>query len=327
MQARCILILALALGTALALCLPAQAAGTTRTLKITQFYVYPGGDGGMNKLEGLAWPEVETLNALVRVEVGGVPDGTKVSVFLVVFDPDDDDRVVSKHKSQHYLPSGTHDLVFPDFMRTGDVFGQRGFDAKVEVSLDGVQPVQQATSFVITGPDPPDVSLVDLLLYNPAGGKTDQQFEPGDQFTLEATVEIEGNEGGTQPNLAVMAVMEEDMYLTDPRETQSQQAHWDTRTMAAGDGVYQLTASGYLPLFFASPWDFRHPFRLYVIVDFGPGLEQSDYVLGELMDYHNGDSRRNDNLTDRLIELDRAYKWTWNRLRGGAPDTRRFWDK
>ena len=320
-------VLCTALGVLLLpLAIPAAAADTTRTCAITQFYAYPGGDADMSKQKGLAWPKVETINALVRVELTGLRFEEKVSVFLVVTDPEDDDEVLVKLKSKHFLPNGEHDIVFPEFMRTSDVFGRRGLDLHVEVSVDGVKPVTKKTSFVITGPEPPEVDILDLLLYNPDGGKTDDHFEPGDQFTFEAIIDIEENDGEAQPKLIVMAVMEEDMYDTDPGRAQSQQAHWDSRSVRGDDGVYRLTASGYLPLFFQNSWDFRHPFRLYVIVDFGPSYETEDYALGQLVDYHNGDSRRSDNLTDRLIELDRAYKWTWDRLRGGTPDTGRFWD-
>jgi hypothetical protein len=314
-------LLALALVT-----LPAAAAGTTRSCTITQFYVYPGAGGNMSKQAGLVYPDVDALDALVRVDLAGVPDNTKVSVFLVIFSPEDGNSVVRKLKSQHFLPSGTHDIVFPGFLRTGEVFGEHGYDAKVEVSLDGVKPVQQTTSFVITGPAPPDVDIVDLLLYNPTGGRSDDHFEPGDEFTLEATLDIEDNASGVKPKLVVLAVMEEDMYETDPNEAQSQDAHWDSRVVDASNGVYQLSVSGYLPLFFADPWQFRHDFRVYVIVDFGPGYEKRDYALGELQDYHSGDNRRTDRLADRLIELNRSYQWNWDRLRGGKPDTRRFWD-
>ncbi len=317
----------LAIGACLALTWPAGAAdATTRSCAITQFYAYPGGDGDMNKLAGLAWPEVETLHALIKVELAGLRGEEKISVFLAVTDPENDDAVVAKFKSKHFLPNGTHDIVFPDFLRTGSVFGKRGFDLHVELDLAGVKPVTQTTSFVVTGPDPPEVDIADLLLYNPAGDKNDRHFEPGDEFALEATVEIEGNDGGAQPRLIVLGVLEDDIYETDPGEAQAYDAHWDSRAVDAGNGVYRLTARGFLPLFFASPYDLRHYFRLYVIVDFGPGFEQEDYVLGEIIDYHSGDSRRSDNIQDRLIELQRGYQWGWDRLRGGTPEPRRFWD-
>ena len=101
---------------------------------------------------------------------------------------------------------------------------------------------------------------------------------------------------------------------------------WDSLPATVREGVFKLTVHGYLPYFFAQPWDFAHYFRLYVFVDFGPGARTSDYLRDELVDYESGDHRQSDELADRLIELNRSYSWEVKRLRGGRPETRRFWD-
>lgn len=328
MQPRTLSMTTLALLAALAIsAAPALAQGTTRTLEVEQFYTYPGEGSDMNKLEGFVWPDVDELNALVHINAGGFSGEEKISFFLVVTDPERDDEVISKHKSNHYLPAGSHDIVFPGFMRTGDYFGERVFDLRVEADMDGVAPQQARTSFALEGPDPPEVDILDILIYNPEGGREVHSFEPGGQFAVEVTVEIEDNPAGASPTVVLMAVMEDDIYVTDPElDTQAYTEHWDAKKLSYGEGVIRVRAEGFLPLFYAEPFRFHHDFRVYAIVDFGPGATTTDYASAEVIDFDTGDHRRSEEVRPRLVELERAYKWEADRLRGDRPEPRRFWD-
>ncbi|MCH7472228.1 hypothetical protein IIA79_04680, partial [bacterium] len=78
--------------------------------------------------------------------------------------------------------------------------------------------------------------------------------------------------------------------------------------------------------FYEDPWAFSHPFRLYVTVDFGAGAVTKDYAWAEILDYNAGAHRESEEITHRLIELERGDYWQIKRLRGGRPDTGRFWE-
>jgi hypothetical protein len=121
--------------------------------------------------------------------------------------------------------------------------------------------------------------------------------------------------------------MEEDWHLIDPDMSyQPYEMHWDKRELEISEGVCEVRARGRLPYFYAEPYRFAHDWRVYVIVDFGPGAITSDYEWAELWDHNSGSHRASEELADRLIELDRAYRWEVRRLRGERPDTDRFWD-
>lgn len=316
--------------TLLVILLPAAAPAQDRHAEITDFYVYPDESPRFNKLGGFAWPDVEELNALVRVDLGGFRGEEKVDLFMVVIDDESDDEdelIVSKHKLKFFLPAGEHDLVFPRFIRTDGVFGERTFRLKVELGFKGTAPQYSEIGFDITGPEAPDVEILDVELRNPQESYRTSYFGPGDEFEIEALIEIGSNESSVEPQLIVFAMMEDDAFLIDPElNYQPYSAHWDRLTVPWQEGVFEVRARGHLPYFFAEPYNYFHDWRIYVILDFGPGEVTSDYIDGQLQDGNAGEHRATDELSERLIELDRAGSWEVRRLRGGRPDTGRFWE-
>jgi len=297
---------------------PGAAFAVDRHLEISAFYVYPAESPEFNKIAGFAWPDVKELNALVRVDVGGYSGEELVNLFLVVFD--EDDKVLAKLKGKHILPAGEHELLFERFTSTEQFFGDRRFQAKVEASLKGAQPAQAETTFDISGPDPPDVDIYYIDIFNPQGAQHYQQFMPGDEFSVEAEFEIARNESSISPKIILYGAMEEDSYQIDPElDYQPYETQWDTLEGDEHGGIYRLRASGRLPYYFAEPYDYRHPFRIYLIVDFGSGARTLDYKRAELIDYNAGEQRSTDDVANRLIELNRSYTWEVQRVRGDRP--------
>jgi len=321
----------LAVIMAAGLALAATVAGAQdRSLAVNDFYVYPDDGVAFNKLGGYRWPDVKELNALVRVELGGFDGEERLDMFLAIQDADDPDGpVIGKSKLKFYLPAGEHDCVFPEIINTGDYFGDRSYKLTVEASLKGVQPVYDEFYFDVTGPDPPEVDILDINIYNPATGADTGYFSPGDEFAVEAVIEIEDNDSDIQPTIVLFAMMEEDAHLIDPELSyQPDTRHWASRPLGDTEGVFEIRANGHLPYFFYDAYAFSHDFRVYAIVDFGPGAVTSDYARSELWDYGAGEQRYSDDIIDRLIELDRGHLWSVRRMRGGKPDTDdRFWDR
>jgi len=316
-----IIAVGLALGTGL-------AQAQTFSLAITDLDVYPDNSPNFNKLGGFSWPDVKELNALVRVELDGFRGEQRVDIFLAVQDSDDpDEPVISKHKLKFYLPAGEHDCVFPQFISTGDYFGERNFMLTVEASMKGVKPVYDELGFSLTGPDAPNVDIISVDISNPAPAGDAGYFSPGDEFEVNALIEVEDNDSYIEPTIILFAMMEEDAHLIDPElNYQPYDAHWSSRPLGDTEGVFEIRARGHLPYFFYDAYNFSHDFRVYVIVDFGPGEVTSDYARSELWDYDAGEERYSDDLVDRLIELNRSHLWSMRRLRGGRPDDERFWD-
>jgi len=318
----------LALVAVLLFCLPGlPAQAQDRHLAITEFYFYPEESPRFNKLKGYAWPEVKQLNALVRAEIGGFSGEERVNAFLVVRDAEDEDEIVAKEKLKCFLPAGEHDMVFRDMLHTDEYFDEHSFIATVELDMDGVKPVYDETAFVITGPEAPDVEILDMTIL-PTAADAGGGFTPGDGFEINALIEIENNKSSLEPTVILFAAMDEDLYLVDPElNYQPYETHWDKHPLGYSEGVFAVKAEGRLPYYFAEPYDFNHDWRVYVIVDFGPGEETMDYVTDSLWDHNNGELRITDDLQYRLIELDRAYEWNVRRMRGGRPETDRFWDE
>jgi hypothetical protein len=310
----------------LALCLPAPARCADRTLSVTGFYAYPDGKTQQSNASVFSWPDNKSLSVMVQVKLGGFSGKEKLDLFLVLYD--DKDQIVKKSKGRHTLPAGAHDIAFSDFLNIGARFGAQDYRLELEVSLKGAAPVRESLTFSLSGPDAPHVDIVDLNMYNPKWGQGGNIYAPGEQFQFEATVEIEHNDSSVTPRVVVYGVMEEDSYDIDPQyESQPYTNQWDAAALPARDGVFRIVAHGRLPYFFAQPWDNRHAFRVYAIVDFGLGARTLDYERAELSDPDPGDKRQTDDITARLIELDRSYLWEVRRLRGGTPDVHDTWKR
>lgn len=321
-----------ALGAAVFVCAvlmlsqPAAALAADRTLEVTGFYVYPDGETQQNSVAAFGWPDNKSLSVMVQVKLAGFSGKEKLDLFLVLFD--DEDRIVKKNKGRHSLPAGAHDIAFTDFLDVGARFGAQDYRLELEAALKGAAPVRESLSFSLTGPDAPQADIVELNMFNPKWGPGGKLYAPGEQFQFEATVEIEHNDSSVTPRVVVYGAMEEDSFDIDPEyESQLYTNQWDAVALPARDGEFRIVARGRLPYFFANPWDNRHAFRVYAIVDFGPGARTLDYERAELSDPDPGERRRTDDITARLIELDRGYLWEVRRLRGATPDVRDTWKR
>lgn len=309
----------------LALGLAGQAAADAadRSLSVEGFYVYPDAQTKQRSLSAFSWPEHKSLSVMVQVHLGGYSGNEKLDLFLVLFEDDD---VVKKSKGKHSLPAGNHDLVFADFWRTDMIFGRHDYRLELEAGLKGAAPVHTSLELEVVGPDAPHVDIAEVELYNPQWGRGAAVFAPGGDFQFEALIDIAENDSSVPPRVMVYGAMEEDDRDIDPAyDYQPYNNQWDAAVLPGKDGTYRISAHGRLPYFFALPWDNRHAFRVYVIVDFGAGERKDDYARAELADPDPGDHRRSDDITARLIELDRSYLWEVRRLRSAAPDPRDTW--
>ena len=292
---------------------PAVGRAADRRIEITNFYVYPDDIHNFNKLGGYVWPDVTELNALVEVQLAGFRGEQKLNVFLVVYG--EDEQVIYKEKAKHYLPVGEHDVVFARFIDTAAFFGERWFEMEVELSMKGVKPVKAHTGFSLEGPDEPDVDILELELYRLDGGRFDTRFRPGGGFIFEAQIEIEDNESEVEPSVTIYCAMEEDSFNIGPEfENQQYYEQWDSRVFFVGNGRFLVVARGFLPYLFEETWQYEHPFRVYITLDYGHGVETTDYVRATIYDLNYGDHRYAEDAADRLIRLDRASSWTFRRL-------------
>ena len=294
---------------------PLQARAADRTISIRQVSVYPEDSPGFNKLGGFTWPDVKSLSVLVKLETGGFTGEQKFELFLVLFDEDND--VVQKTREKYFLPAGKHDIVFPNFISTAQVFGPRSFSLKAEAALEGAQPAKAGVPLVIEGPEPPRIELLELEIYSPTLGNSTSNFGPGDEFAFSALIEVGKNESSIKPRLRIYSqVEEEESYEIDPDESfQQYSQHWDEIALPSTDGVFEVTAVGRLPYFFSRPWDFTHSFRVWAMVGFGDRHWKSDYARARLTDQGYGEARQSDKVEDRLIELSRGYQWQVRHLR------------
>ncbi len=294
-----------------------------RSIEIINFSVYPDDIHNFNKLGGYTWPDVTELNALIEVNLAGFRGEQKLDVFLVVYD--EDERVIHKDKAKHYLPTGEHDIVFARFINTQEFFGEQSFEMEVEVSMKGTKPVRAQTGFSLEGPDAPDVDIFEMEIYKMDGDRFNTRFRPGEGFIFEAQIEIEDNESEVEPNITVYCAMEEDSFIIGPEfEYQEYYEQWDTREFESGNGLYRIKAAGFLPYFFAESWQYNHPFRIYLTVDYGYGVETTDYARAAIYDNNAGDHRYSEDTEDRLVRLDRANGWVIKRIRGGRPG-QKYW--
>jgi hypothetical protein len=297
----------------------ASSPAADRQVTVTRLAVYPDENTSLTELTAFAWPDQKSLNVVVDVDLSGYGGEQRLDLFLVMLEGEK--RVVRKSKGRHSLPAGSHTLLFKDFFQTNAVFSEHTYTLKVEATLKGALPSHGEMELSVTGPDEPHVSFLDTSLYIAEQGKGAQYFTPGAEFRLDALIEVEGNESSVKPRLTLYGVMEEDAYDTDPElDYQPYTAQWDTWELPSPEGEFQVLAGGRLPLFFAQPWDSEHPFRIYMIVDFGGGCRKLDYARAILYDPRPGDERRSDVLVDRLIDFDRALRWDIRRLRPALPE-------
>lgn len=309
----------LTLGLALALSLSVLllcGAAQKPSVKVQDFYFSPAGETSLPRSE-YAWPEDSAIDAVAVVETEGYSGELRLDLYLVIFD--EDEAVVAKQRSKHSLKAGTYTLTFPAALDAARSFGSRRLTAKVEAALKGGGSDMAQAGLSLSGPDAPEVDFIDLRLYNPARGRDSDDFAPGELFVFEALFEISGNPGGAVPSVLVYAMLEEDGYQLDPElDYQPYDNHWDIAQPASPAGQFRLRAAGRLPRFFAEPWEHRHPLRVYIYVNFSPEASSHDYTRAEVFDAYPGENRRNDDLAQRLVELDRAYKWELRRLRPGS---------
>lgn len=285
---------------------PARAADAS--LEVLDFYAYPKDNTSFNKLEGYKWPAVQNLSALVHVKTDGYSGERDVNLFFVVMDSED--NVITKIKQKHPLPTGEHDLVVPDFIDTADYFGKHTFHLKLELSMKGAGLQKGETAVDITGPAPPNVEIRSITVYNPEGGYRDKYFEPGNTFMVEAAIGIGPNPTGVHPTITIYGAMDEDADITNPDgDYETYYKQWSSVESDFSTGLVRVRATGWLPHFFADPWEYYHPFKIYVLMSFGPGADYADFATGTLFDSVGGDVRRTDDVQERLIEISPGYNW------------------
>jgi hypothetical protein len=306
--------------------LAGPAAATDRSLEITDLYLYADEHADFTEMTYFDWPEYESLTAVVELATDGYSYEEKVSIYLVVLD--EDEEPVVKEKLHRYLPAGEFEIALPDIMRLDEVFEEQEYLLQVEVDLPGVKPRYEELYFTVIGPDLPDAEIIDLLVYNSASRDRDDDFKPGSEFTAEILFEVDDNESSVNPHLVLYAVMDEDMYETDPQLSyQPFEKHWDVVDVGNKEGVFEVRATGLLPYFFADPYDMTHDWRVYAIVVFGNSSVADRYVAAELWDDNLGEHRADDELLNRLIELERSSRWQVRKLRSSTPDTDKYWNR
>jgi hypothetical protein len=282
-------------------------------VKLTGFHFSPTGRSGESR-GGYVWPDDAAIDAVAVVETSGYEGELKLDLYVVVFD--EKDQVFAKVRSKYSLKAGTHTLSFPAILDAAKVFGSRDFTATVEAGLKGGGSDSAKVEISISGPDPPEVEIVDIHIYNPARGKDSQDFVPGDTFVVEAVYDIRDNPGDVCPEVMLYAAMEEDSFQIDPElEYQPYTEQWDILKPGQAAGEFLLRAAGRMPRYFAEPWEHRHAMRVYVCVNFASGGKMLDYARCEVFDAYPGEARRNEDLSQRLVEMDRAYKWEVRRVR------------
>ncbi len=135
---------------------------------------------------------------------------------------------------------------------------------------------------------------------------------------LEATIEIGPNTTSVHPTVTIYGAMDEDAYETIPDgDYETHYKQWDSVESDYLSGRFRLRAMGWLPRFFSDPWEYYHPFKVYVLVSFGPGATYGDYIEATLFDSVGGDVRVSDDIENRLIEIGPGYNWDFRR--GRAP--------
>ena len=293
--------------TALAVALDHTALAQESSVTVVGFRVFALDDPSGHPAGIFNWPETEKLGARIMLYVNTANE-QQLNVFLVV--RDGNNKVVGKHKQNDALHAGEHALVFEDIMETVGVFGEAEFSVTLELEGKGIEPITARMTFLMQGPPLPEVKFGELRISNPLGSRGDQYFAAGDEFVFEGDFAITGNESGMAPRLIVYAAMEEDSFLLDPfYQSQTFTNHWDSRELTFAEGPGSFSVRGRLPFYFAEPYEYVHPFRIYAIISFGPEAQQMAYAQAELSDNTAGEERQSDEVLDRLIELARSAEW------------------
>lgn len=297
------------------LCSAAQKPG----LELSDFYFSPAGQSGTRQTD-YAYPADGAIDGVAILQADGFSGELKLDLYLVVFDSDE--QVVAKQRLKESVKAGSYTFVFPAILDARQSFGERSLSGKLQAALKGGGTDSAECSLSLSGPDPPEVDFLDLQLYNPAYGKDSTDFGPGDIFVFEALFDIRNNPGQVAPRVMVYAMTEEDSFQVDPElEYQPYDLQWDVLQCGQAAGEFRLRAAGRMPRFYAEPWEHRHPVRVYILVNFPGAKARSDYTRAEVFDAYPGENRRSDDLQQRLVELDRAYKWELRRVKPEPPAT------
>jgi hypothetical protein len=256
------------------------------------------------------WRDDGPLSLEGTVVVASIEKPAKAELLLVLFD--EQGAVAVKQKSSQTLGPGRHKLSIPAVLDCAAVFGRRSYRAVLKVEVKGAGSAEREALFTVSGPPPPTVTFHQLEIFDPQQGRGSgaRTFAPGETFAVDAIVEIGGNSGAVDPELRIFAAMLEDIRDVDPAaEHQPWIEHWDVRRLGAGSGSFRIYATGRLPVYFYDAYQQDHRFSVELRLSFGPGAVSRQSVEGRIIDFQNGDNRRNDDLRMRTIELARAYTW------------------
>jgi hypothetical protein len=267
------------------------------------------------RADSFDWPAVLGLDAQIKVDYSG-PAGTRADLLLTAVSQTGEQ--VLKRKAAFTLNPGVNELVVEDLLATTDVLGRRLLTLRVELAAKGAPAVASELEFTLNGPPAPAAEVRELKLYDPRGAtsfnsvafEAKHDFAVGDNFGIEAVIEVTDNPAGLRPRLRIIAVMDEDARESGfdmPRQYHT--AHFDERVLDSLEVPMRVRATARLPYFFLEPWNHRHPFTVRVALDFGGGAVTYTEISGEVFDFRPSDDRRNDNLDQRLIGISRGPTW------------------
>lgn len=282
-----------------------------QTSQLKDFY-FRASNSAVNTRDLFQWPMTTDIDAVLKIDA---PAAAMSNVFIVIFEAGE---VVAKYKGKHALVAGSNELRLPKLFATDRILGQRLLTAQLELAVKGFPVEKREVAFEVKGPPQPQAEIIGLRLYhpNPSGdpesNKNVHQFELGKAFQVEVLFSVLDNPARLKPRLILLAsVLEDDTYTGYDLPRQMYDDHYDMREieLETGEGLRRVIARGSLPHFYASPWQNRHPFRIYAALDFSGGPRVTQYVEAEVFDYTPSEARRDDDPARRLIQLARAQSW------------------
>lgn len=313
----------------LALLLPALLAfpvhAADRSLSIVAMEPYRLEIGPQSEARSFDYLVADELGLQAVVDISGLEEGRQeeLGLFLAVFREEDEDRrrpVVKTKRSERCGP-GRHSFSFDEFMDADAWFGNCSFVAVLEASLPGAGSVELTRYFTIEGPPFPEVSFDEIDFYSWEDGPNYPDLEPWEEFVVDLTLSVSGNETGLDPRLRLLAVMEDDLWFLDPEDPDiSPGPNWSEAWLHGGQGQWRVWARGRMPRYFDRAYDYYHDFRIYAFVSFGENSQRVlKQVSGTLTDPDNGELRVTDNIMERLVEISAAGHWNISQLKE-SPD-------
>lgn len=310
----------------LLLLLTGMSRAAERSLSIVAMEPYRLEIGPQSEARNFDYLVADELGLQAVVEITGLEDGRQedLDLFLAVFRDEDEDRrrPLLKSKRAERCGNGRHSFSFEEFLDADGWFGNCSFVAILEASMPGAGTVKLERWFTIEGPPLPEVSFDEIDFYSWEDGPNFPDLEPDEEFVIDLTVSVSGNETGLDPRLRLLAVMEDDLWFFDPEDPDiSPGPNWSEAWLRGEEGQWRVWARGKMPRYFDRAYDYYHDFRIYAFVSFGDNDQRVlKQVSGTLTDPDNGELRVTDNVLERLVEISAAGHWNISRLRGPEED-------